>query len=168
MGAERKSCLACFEPVDARALKCPHCHQVQGRTANWVNRPAVLNGLVIFVVLLLAWLAYSTIRKLERPPFVEKLVVGEATLRQSDVDGQRRVSCLAPIRNSDSLPWGRLSLQAEFLDAQGRVIDVHQARTDFTMSPGFGSHGRVSGPANGASADYSGCRITILHATAGY
>lgn len=163
---ETKSCLVCFETIDARARKCHHCREVQTKAAAWAHHPAVVTSFLVLVGLLLVWLAYSVTRKVEQPAFVGKLVVGTSTLKVSKAEGQARLSCFAPVKNSDSGTWSGASLQAEFLDAQGKVIDVHHGRGDFKLFPGLQATARVSGSANAASEEYSSCRVTILNAVA--
>jgi len=163
---ETKSCLVCFESIDARARRCHHCREIQSKATALAHHPAVLTAFLILVALLLLWLAYSVTRTVQQPSFAGKLVVAASTLKVSRVEEQPRLSCMAPVRNSDSGIWSGVSLQAEFLDAQGKVIDVHHGRGDFKLFPGMEATARVSGAANAASDEYASCRVTILNAVA--
>ena len=163
---DTKSCLVCFESIDARARKCHHCREIQSKATAWAHHPAAITAFLVLVGLLLIWLVFSVTRKVQQPSFVGKLVIGASTLKVSRVEEQVRLSCLAPVRNSDSGIWSGASLQAEFLDAQGKVIDVHHGRGDFKLFPGMEATARVSGAANAASDEYSSCRLAILNAVA--
>jgi hypothetical protein len=166
--ASKKPCLVCFEPIDARARKCHHCREIQSPASAWMHHPAVLTTFMILLGLLIVWVGYTAVRGLRKPPFSGQLAVGAAQLRLANQEGEPRVSCVAPITNNDTIPWGSVSLQAEFLDAQGQVIDVHHNQYTFRILPGLQATGRASGPANAASSEYAACRVTILSAHAGF
>jgi len=164
---ETKSCLICYQSIDARARKCQHCREVQSKTIAWMYDSRFIAAFMVLLVLLLCWVFYSLVRGADERPFAGTLTVGAATMRKSAVEGESRVSCLAPVTNSDTIHWGRLSLQAEFLDAQGRVIDVHNNQGNFAIFPGITATGRTSGTANAALEEYSACRMKIIDARAG-
>jgi hypothetical protein len=164
---DTKSCLVCFQDIDVRARKCHHCREIQSRAAAMAYHPRVIAAFMIFVALLLVWLFYTLARGADRHTFVGKLAIGTPTMRQSTADDESRVSCVVSITNSDTIRWARLSLQAEFLDAQGRIIDVHNHQGGFSIFPGVSAAARVSGPRSAPSADYSSCRMTVLDARPG-
>ncbi len=162
MTSERKPCLGCFEPIDVRARKCPHCHQVQARVATVVNHPAFLIGAFVVLALVVIFAFWTILHDLRREPFKAQLVLGAPSLRVSE--SERRVTCFADITNKDTALWSRPSFQAEFFDGAGALVDVHYARETFAVYPTFTAKGRVSGSANSSLSDYVSCKFSILNA----
>lgn len=162
MPQEAKPCLACFEPIQQAARKCPHCHQIQTGPAALLNSPWlgwVVVGLVIAIV---AVLGYGLLASLASKTAMPQLVVGPATLRASSDAAHPRVSCFAPLTNNELAVVSDPSLQAVFFDAGSNQIDVHYERHHFSVFPAQVAEGRVSGPPNAGMAEYKSCKLVVL------
>lgn len=164
MPNETKSCIACFETIDARARKCPHCHQVQTKVANALNLPAVSALASGIVLLMLAWLVYVIVQSGHREEFNSQLESGSATVRISTVDGHTTVSCFAPMRNKSDLPWERPSLQAEYFNRKNDLVDVQHSRESFGLYPRLTAQVRLSGAPISDTREYASCKITVIDA----
>jgi hypothetical protein len=164
MNTARKPCLTCFEPIDARAKKCPHCHQLQVRAAVAMQSPWFLTLLFVVLFGFIGYLFWSLLQDLHREAFSSQLSVGSSTLQVSKAEVGAVASCFADITNKDQAVWKRPSLQAEFFDQSGALIDVHYAQDDFEIYPSFTAKGRVAGRANAGADQYASCKISVLSA----
>jgi hypothetical protein len=161
---ETKSCIACFETIDARARKCPHCHQVQTKVANAVNLPAVSAVALAICFVLVGWFAYVIVQLGHKEGFNSQLESGPARVRIATPDGHTTVSCFAPIRNKSDLPWERPSLQAEYFNGKKDLIDVQHSRESFSLYPRLTAQVRLSGAPISDTSDYASCKITVIDA----
>gem|GEM_PF-4953577 len=162
--SETKACIGCFEPINIKALKCPHCHQIQTKAAGLVNHPAASFVAVVLIVGVFVYMFYMVYQIGQTQTFQSQLVVGESAFRLSKVSDESHATCFATIKNTDTAIWSRPSLQAEFFDPAGQLVDVHYAKESFELYPSFTAKGRVSGRANAEPAKYASCKITILSA----
>lgn len=159
-----KLCLACFEPIQLAARKCPHCHQIQSKAAAMQNHPAVSWIIVAIIAAMVAGFClaiYGIFAKNEQR--MPELNVGPATVRISNNQKSPRASCFAPITNEDIIVWTDPSIQAQFFDNAGREIDVHYETHHFNLFPKFSVEARVSGPLNAAPEDYAKCKLSVLN-----
>ena len=161
---ETKSCMACFETIDARARKCPHCHQVQSKVLNAINRPAMGAVVLVICFILVGWLALVIWQLGHREGFNSQLASGQATVRIATADGRTTVSCFAPIQNKSNIPWERPSLQAEYFNGKKDLVDVQHSRESFSLYPWLTAEVRLSGAPVSDTSDYASCRITVIDA----
>ena len=163
--AETKPCIACFTPINAKARKCGHCHQIQSKVAGLVNHP--WTSWVVFTLSVLFFLValYSILQSTRKESFAAQLVVGESQLRVSTPGETSSVSCFAQVKNVDVATWGNPSLQAEFFDQSKKLIDVHYAKERFDVYPTFSFQARVSGRMSASASEYASCKIQILSAS---
>lgn len=140
-----KPCIACREPIQSDARKCPHCHQLQSRLANFSNSNMAQALLAVFLAALIAYLCYELYGALHKTDAAPKLSVGTGTVRVGIVRGSARVSCFATVTNQDSHSWRNPSLQAEFFDRAGSRIDVKHRELQASLFPSRSLEGQVWG-----------------------
>jgi hypothetical protein len=159
-----KPCIACCEPINVAARKCPHCHQIQSKAAAVQNHPLTSwIGLLLFAGVLLAMMImlYNLMSRDEKPALLE---ISPSTLRISSPRGSPVASCFASIKNADTVVWSNPSLQAQFFDRSGGQIDVHYETHKVGVLPTRSSEARVSGAINAAREEYASCKISVLSA----
>jgi hypothetical protein len=159
-----KQCIACFEPIQPKARKCPHCHQIQSRAAALQNHPATSWAIVSFLALVLfggAYMFYEAVTKEARVP---QVTISPATVQTAVQRGGVRVSCFAPVTNTENVTWSDPTLQAQFFNSAGTQVDVHYEVHKLTLFPAVAAQARVSGQANASPEEYATCKLSVLHA----
>lgn len=155
--------MACKEPIKQDARKCPHCHQIQSGAYALQTNP--LFGLAIgaLVVSILAWLIYSIGSDASMASSSPQIEIGSGVLHtRSGSDQEPLASCFANLKNSGLRYVSDPSLQAEFFDASGKVIDVHYTKHKFSLMPSIAAQGRVTGTPSADVKTYASCKISLL------
>lgn len=141
MGAERpeRTCRFCYEPIDARAKRCPHCRMQQTRWA-WMGHPVVWMALVLG---LLAWLVAMTVsvrrditNRRTLTPYEGQLVVTDSRLEHGGDDDSPVVLVYGELQNNSPVRWKDIETECRFLDAAGQLIDVGNSELMITVPPG--------------------------------
>ena len=159
-----KTCFACKEPIHDDARKCPHCHQIQTQTARFVFSP-VGNAMIIGCILLaIAWSAYSIYTSTKDYPLTESFMISKTTLTKNTDAEPAQVSCFAEIENTTDTHWSDFSIQANFYDQTGNLIDTHHQSLDTSLFPFLSLTARVTGSANAPISQYYTCKIKITDA----
>ncbi len=159
-----KPCVACREPIQCDARKCPHCHQTQSRLANFPNTNVAQLVLLLFLAALIAFFFYSAYEILHKTDKAPKLDVSSGTIRVGSVQGSLRVSCFATITNQDRSSWRNPSLQAEFFDRAGARIDIKHQELHASLYPTFSMEGHVWGEPVAEPAEYASCVMKVIDA----
>ena len=118
----------------------------------------------ILALAMFGFFAYVFYESFHKKSFTSQLAVGPSILRASKSANEARVTCFAEITNKDSVAWSQPSLQAQFLDHAGKLIDVHYAKENFDLYPSLSATGRVSGRTNGDPSEYFSCKMSVLNA----
>jgi hypothetical protein len=128
--ASKKRCKFCFEEMDARAVKCPHCQSWQSRSASLRGSPGVrLAAAVLPLIILLPLLVYTfkNLRSLDvssdQADF-EKHQSGIKIVQPKMIFDSYNVILLGKIRNETPVDWENFQLEMTFKDAAGTAIDT--------------------------------------------
>lgn len=170
-----KTCPMCFEQIDRRARRCPHCRHRQTALAGWcARRPvmAIVGGIVASVALMWLWGAavrhkFVPIRRAELVPYQGQIkVVSSRLLFGESKDGP--VACaIGKIRNDSDIAWHKLHLQATFLDPDQKPIDVAKDQMFYytsEMLPRGQTAFKVKTPLHLPQEKYASCSISITYA----
>jgi len=175
MAEERatKVCRICYEPIDARAWRCPHCLQWQSKGA--ILRHSQALSVFIFAVLFIAgWVfAVSLLEQTLRGP--TDYVVYEGQLQVSDsrmLFGESPkgpvVFVVGMIKNTCGVEWKNIEVQARLKDSEGKLIDV---KTEVTYSRRVMPHGEMAfkaeGPVELPKERYAGYEVSVVSAEDG-
>lgn len=161
----QKKCMACKELIDAEALKCPRCKQIQSAIANFHNKPLFSVIMVLMLLALISWLAYVVVTSPGSEAYADYIQGEEFEISLSEVDGTTRVSCFANLVNASEWRWSGPRLIGEFYAEDGQRIDLHTERyEDVSIRPKSAARLRVSGNANANKSEYASCVIKVLDA----
>ncbi len=159
-------CIACKENIKQDALKCPHCQQVQTRSANLVNTPHGNMLIMIFLAGFIIWIIYGIYVMFIDEKLDNQLIVGDSSFNISNNFKGTKINCYSSIKNSGTVRWENISLQAEFFDQKNQLIDIHYNTLSTTsIYPTFSVNARVSGILNDKAENYNSCKISLLDAT---
>ncbi|UPW17022.1 hypothetical protein M0C34_12270 [Agarivorans sp. TSD2052] len=159
-----KQCMACKEDILAEALKCKHCQQIQTKAANLQNKPA-FNYLVIAMLgAFIVWIFYYIISMSIKEPTKPTFEISSAEFLLTESERGLNIRCIGEIKNPTLKRWDDFSLQAEFKNAEGKVIDVLYSEPQVTIYPQFSFSGMVSGDASASNAEYDSCELVVVNA----
>ncbi len=159
-----KQCLACKEDIHDDALKCPHCHQIQNKVSRFVYSTGgniLIYGIILFAIV---WSAYSIYSDTKDYSLTDSLVVSEASLSINSESNPVKVSCFTEVENKSDVHWNDFSVQANFYDSQGNLIDTHHRLLDNSIFPLMSFTARVTGDISAPINKYQSCLIKITDA----
>ena len=128
-----KTCQYCFEEIDERAKRCPHCASAQ----HWLYSP--VGGLVVwqmpFLAIILGFglFGYITFKSIfgkgeDFAQYADKIEVTQTHMFiGEDWEGKREAVVVGVIRNNSEVPWTWLNIEVQFFNAEGRMIDTEIA-----------------------------------------
>lgn len=159
-----KQCMACKEDILEEALKCKYCHQIQTKAANLQNKPA-FNYLAIGMLgAFIIWITYYIISISLKEPLKPMFEISSSELLLTESDKGLNVRCIGEIKNPTLKRWDNFSLQAQFKNANGKVIDVLYSEPKVTIYPHFSFSGIVTGDASASKVEYDSCELSVVNA----
>jgi len=168
-----KTCKTCFEQIDERARKCPHCRTLQGKAQGWIVRHPFIFALLCFLpfVLLIALNKYITpniLLRREPQPYTGQIKVVASELAFGESKDGPVVCVIGRLRNDSNIPWSSIDLDAQFLDGNGKVVDVAQDRTYHYMLVDVLPYGecgfKIRGPRDFPKEKYASVKIDVTYA----
>jgi hypothetical protein len=164
MEMESKKCIACFEPIQNEAKVCPHCRYPQSKLGSiGVSSFGTFLGISI-LILILGWILYAIAASIFEEDLSDQLQFSDSKIViKKDIE-PITVSCIAEVMNNSLLRWYDFSLQAEFVNNNNEVIDVHHKKVDFSVYPNFSFKGIVVGVMNADAKDYYACKMKVIDA----
>jgi hypothetical protein len=166
-----KNCPQCGEKVRFTAKKCPHCMSWQGRkfSANNPTMAALASTLVIVLMMpVFFWFASSQITSINPPvhrfaEFRNRVVVLSPEMNYSEESGKRMISTMGRIRNDSPITWESVSIEVQYLNASGKLIDTASDRSNaLTLEPNTDTAFRVRSEADKSRSEYA-TQVVILH-----
>lgn len=145
--ARERQCPWCRAPVHPQVRVCPHCAHWQGRPALWTYR-GFLSGIVpalIFATVIgsnyvmFSALASGLFSVFQPKPLTGELHVVDSTMAQGRSEGRPVIAVVGRLGNGAAHAWESVTLEVQFFDAAGRLIDVGRASPGCTVPPRGGS-----------------------------
>lgn len=165
-----KTCHMCFEEIDARARKCPHCATGQGwlfTTIGQMTLGLLPVGAALIIVLLTAYplVRYLTDKGEDFEQYRDKVQVTDTSMFfTEDDEGQRMVRVVGLLRNDTDVTWRLGDVEVLFLNAEGKLIDAGRVWSVWAIYPrserAFEAMERIEEPED----QYVSCRVRILGA----
>lgn len=128
-----KPCRMCHERIANEALKCPHCHHMQGAMAAFLYNPAAQVFLaigvpaIIFVIFAIVMSLSANQKKQEFSQHASQIkIVDTRTAFGTNRDGPV-VTVIGQIANDTGITWSRPLLSIVLKDAQGKIVGAKQA-----------------------------------------
>lgn len=159
-----KQCIACKEEILKEALKCKHCQQIQTNAANLQNKPAFNYIAVGLLGAFIVWITYYIVSISLKEPLEPMFEIGSSELLLNESDKGLNVRCIAEIKNPTLKRWDDFSLQAQFKNANGKVIDVLYSEPEVTIYPQFSFTGIVTGDGSASKVEYDSCELSVVNA----
>ena len=162
--AAEKSCRYCFEPIDPRATRCPHCRTQQTRWA-CVLHPAVPALLMLLPFVLFAATGIFFHREFgpgeDFGRHEQQLTAVDTRLEHGEDDGSPVIRVSGKIRNTSRYRWDDIETECRFLDGDGNVIDVSNDWHSMTVRPGMDRSLAISHRPHRPVADYANCEVDV-------
>lgn len=159
---ETKQCIACKEDILKTALKCKHCAQVQSRAANLPNKPLYNYCIFGLFALFILWLLFEFMKLYNYEETKPVFDITESKFHSSESKKGLNIRCIAEVENTHVDSWSNFSLQANFKNSNGDIIDVLYDKTRMSLHSSYRFKGMVSGYASATSKEYSSCELSIL------
>ncbi|KPK82933.1 MAG: hypothetical protein AMJ81_08845 [Phycisphaerae bacterium SM23_33] len=168
--SSKKRCKFCFEEMDARAVKCPHCQSWQSRGASLRGSPGVRLAAAVVPLIILAPLLFFSFRNLlsldrlsgkgdfEKHRSGIKIVQPKMTFDSYDV------VILGKVKNDTPVDWEDLQLEMTFKDADGTVIDTDTEKLYITLPAGKETSFKVRSNRAGPKESYHAFDIRVTWA----
>ena len=127
------SCRWCGEHMHSQAWRCPHCRMWQSRLQGLYMFP-VLSPLLIIPGLAATWavplmlMLSPVMSEFEKgAPFADyhdQLRVVGSAMFTGYREGDPVIAVVGTLRNDTEVPWWALSLEVQFMDHDGKLVDV--------------------------------------------
>lgn len=159
-----KLCIACKEDISIDALKCKHCLQIQTKAANLQNSPYFNYLAIALLGVFIIWIGYYIISFSLTEPLQPSFEIQSSELHLTMNEENLNIRCIAKISNPTLKRWSDFTLQAQFKDINGVVIDVLYSKPQVSIYPNFSFLGMVSGAGSAAHNEYSACELSVVNA----
>lgn len=156
--------MACKEDILKEALKCKHCQQIQTKAANLHNKPAFNYFLISILAIFIIWIAYYIISFSLSEPLEPTFEISSSEILLTESEEGLNIRCIGEIKNPTIKRWSYFSLQAQFKNDQGKVIDVLYSEPEVTIYPQFSFSGIVTGEGSASKVEYDSCELTVVNA----
>jgi len=156
-GESQRRCPWCVEVLRAEARVCPHCARWQGPIAACVYhllyRPFAACAFVLCIVGFQFWIISLALQPLASLPAVvlgtseaavEGMDVAAAEMTPGEMEGEPVLAIVGRLRNNGEDARRIVALEAQFTDADGRLIDVRRLRSWYTWSVTVPPHGEAA------------------------
>ncbi len=144
---ELKNCKVCCMAIPAKARKCPHCHHWQDKWSLVIFHPlfAIIPTLMIFLVMFGFLGTMFKFTFAEGEPFSKHqnaVALVETEMLFGEVSGCKTpsptVAVIGKIRNSSPVTWKEITLEGQFFDKDGRMVDATQQLKYSFIAPANG------------------------------
>jgi len=134
---ETKACPHCKQEIPADSLKCHYCRE-------WVNRKYVVKRALTWVIpLIILWLGLFLVLDLlmERKMFREEKYWQQPqsiqiTGHHAGEDDEGGRSVIGTMKNVSSTPWGSITIQVDYYNSEGDLVDTGEDWSSETLAPG--------------------------------
>lgn len=129
--AATKICKMCCMDIPQQARKCPHCQHFQ---SSWALIAIVTTACLPLVGFLLL---FSTIfdRGESFESYDAQIAVADTEIRFGDTKSGATVVVMGTIKNTSKISWKQIAFHVDFMDADGRRMDVAEKEEYFFRLP---------------------------------
>ena len=133
---QTRTCPHCKQDIPADSLKCHYCRE-------WVNRKYPFKRALPWVIpLTILWLALIFLGPwwMERTEFREKKLWQHSSDIQivshhAGQDEESGLSVIGVMRNVSETPWKFVTIQVDYYDSKGRLVDTSQGSGSEVLPP---------------------------------
>jgi hypothetical protein len=158
-----KPCIACGEPIQEKAKRCPHCHFHQERVLLWLSSGWGISALALAA---LAFILYTVLQEPVRwSDHAATVQITEIKLHAIDRRDVTDMSCSGLLKSSSNYEWTDFVVEATFYAADGQAIDTATQRVRDTILSAKGeARVRVLDRAAWQASEYARCTLTVRSA----
>jgi hypothetical protein len=132
--------------IPQQARKCPHCHHFQNRWVMIFYHP-VFAGCLACLPMAAMLVVFSSIFY-EGESYVaykDQIVIPESQIALGDTKSGATVAVIGTIKNASQVSWKEILFHVDFLDAEGKRVDVGEKEDySFRLPAGETSSFKVS------------------------
>jgi hypothetical protein len=142
----KKTCKMCCMEIPHQARKCPHCQHFQTRVSMVLFHPAfavcyaclpMAAMLIFFATLFDTGENYET--------YKDQIHITDSRVALGDTKSGATVAVIGSITNASRISWKEVRFHVDFLDAEGKQVDVGQREDySFRLPAGEASSFKVS------------------------
>lgn len=175
MAHSTKPCPYCFQEVDSRTRKCPHCLSVQG----------TFMALIVFIIFLIAGVGGLAIYVIEnrfeslimpsdsvesRTDLVKQIEIVRSELLFGQLKDGLTVGTIGMLKNHADVRVTMTQLEVQYYDASGKLIDVNSMDRypGITIAPGGEAAFKISELADQPKDSYASHKVFVLAARLPY
>lgn len=155
----QRLCRGCFQPIDLRSRKCPHCHAYQQKGVIWAAWLGVLLtamfvlGILTDVLLTISDHRKQSLRREPPPNYADVVEVQESRLLPPTIHTEQRPqtvpAVIGVLRNNGTQPIASITLQIRCYDSQKKIVDTFQWSSALEIRPGSSVPFKASEPSYG-------------------
>jgi len=158
---EIRTCPYCKQEIALDSRKCPHCRE-------WVNRRyAAKRALVWVVPLMVIWLGFMVFgdrimfREQKYWKHPDAIKITSHTAGQNEEDGR---CVIGTMKNMSETPWDMITIQVDYYDATGRLVDTSTDYSSDTLPAGQERSFKVAFESKRRGVEYDHYRVFIAGA----
>ena len=165
-----KLCPSCYEAMDERARRCPHCLRWQTKSALLFSSGLLWFALIVLTAGILPMLLGRMVMKRLWPAEGYPLYDGQIEVTESQMlFGESKegpvVFVVGRLRNNSDVTWKDIDVQAVFLDESGSLVNVETAwQYGHHILPRGESAFKVRGPADLPRGRYAKHKVAVTGA----
>jgi hypothetical protein len=123
-----RQCHTCYQQIDARARRCPFCHQWQTRWAALAFHPATAVVPFALCFVFIAFMQRSLFaRGVSFDAFRDQVQVTASHVTFGKTDCGATLAVLGTLKNTSDVAWKDLHWELRFFDREGKLIDTAQS-----------------------------------------
>jgi len=164
--SEKKVCRVCFEEIDIRARKCPHCQSFQ-RFARYAQHIIVLSVLlfVAFMTVIMVGILKDINDEGHSNDYKHELRVAEPIISFSDEGKCPKVIIMCKVSNISNENLHSIQYSAVFNDANGVIFDWDSDLQYSTVIDANSSLNiKIPLPRDFSKDRYNKAQVTVTHA----
>lgn len=130
-----KTCRTCFNEIDSRAKKCPHCLSLQGSLRN-----LLLAGFAILIAIIVGALIWFDFKldhlQFRGPNHAAKIEILSSELYFTPKQDGESVSIVGELANRGDVVIDKISLEVRIMNQEGLLIDSYDNSFYEHLEPG--------------------------------